>query len=112
MSEGVVQERLARIEVQVDGVREDTQRIEKTIAAFLGQIADQEKKFYTREYLDEKMEQRDKWEKDQTRQMSVLRKEVDKLKLWRSWLTGAIGVIVFLFMLGFEYGRQWLGVTH
>lgn len=36
-------------------------------------------------------------------------KKVDGLSHWKSWLTGSIGVLVGLFVLGFEYLHQWIG---
>ncbi|WP_304459584.1 hypothetical protein [Alicyclobacillus sendaiensis] len=35
-------------------------------------------------------------------------RKVDKLTHWRSWLTGAVGTLVGLFILGFEYLHQWI----
>lgn len=40
--------------------------------------------------------------------MAVLEQRVRKLENWRNWLTGAYIVIAGLFVMAFEYGRQWV----
>lgn len=40
--------------------------------------------------------------------MAVLEQRVRKLENWRNWLTGAYIVIAGLFVMTFEYGRQWV----
>jgi septation ring formation regulator EzrA len=87
------------MEEQIDGIREDVTEIKQgmkdnskelagAVKEFTTSLANLHKDFLLRQEADKISEQRDK-ERDE------MQKRITRLELWRSWLTGGLGVIVF-----------------
>jgi hypothetical protein len=93
-------ERLARIEEQLKGVREDIIEMKESIAVATKIMGELHISYIPRTEAE-------KAESIQNKRIERLERDVEKLKLWRSWLTGIIAVLSGAFAMFFEYGKQW-----
>lgn len=104
-------ERLARIEEQVLGVRDDIGRMENSLAAATKIMADMHTSFVPRTEINEMRSVRDKEQAEQDKQINALWKRMDAQRAdsermnrkW-SWLTG-LGAAALVALGAFE---AWL----
>lgn len=117
------EERLSSLEESFTFMREGIVRVEKTLDKLdltVSSIVEKlDGRYPSKESVDLRIRElttelqtaRDVNEK-LTEEVHSLRKDVDILKSWRSWLTGTLATVVAVGVLAFEYLRQWLGVVH
>lgn len=108
------QERLSRMEVQIDGIREDVSEIKvsikedrvtsredskemkETVREFTSTLANLHKDFLLREEANKISVERNRERDEAIHRINSLEKRTSKLENWRSWLTGGLGVVLLI----------------
>lgn len=97
-------ERLARIEEQISGVRDDIGDIKTSMKS----VSDLHLSFLSRSESEKIEAARDRERDEVRKEVKALWRETDKLKRWRSWITGALVTAIGLVAMAFDYLHQWL----
>lgn len=106
-----VREEMVRFSEQMMGVREDIGEMKsslKTATDIMGQL---HVSYVPRSEIEKMAVLREREKTEQDKQIRTLWKQVDKLRAWRAWLTGAYVVAGGALILLFEFGKQWLSGT-